>query len=94
MQCALDASPVVAGELADTPDHVVEVGLADLCVAQRKLAIGIACLRQPAQIHDYLEECVRPISLMKRVLDCWWQDVKEYVQIVSDFLLSQNRIYL
>ena len=31
---------------------------------------------------------------MERVLDSRWQDVKENVQIVGDFLLGQNRIYL
>ena len=94
VQCSLDACPVVAGELADAPDHIVEIGLADLSVAQRKFAVGITCLRQPAQIHNHLEQCVCPIGFMERVLDSRWQDVKEYVQIVGDFLLGQDRIYL
>ena len=55
MQRALDAGAVVAGELPDAGDDVVQVLLADLALAEDHLSFGVAGLRLAAQV-----QLVRP----------------------------------
>ena len=58
VQRALDAGAVVFAELADARDHVIDVALGYLALAEHDLAVGEARLRQPAEVHDDLQQLV------------------------------------
>jgi hypothetical protein len=51
----LDPRPVVVAEDADVLDDVGDVGLVDLSLEQRHLAVGEARLRPAAQVEDDLD---------------------------------------
>ena len=52
----LDAGPVVVAERPDVLDDVADVGLRDLALQERDLAVGEARLGPPAEIEDHLDQ--------------------------------------
>ena len=56
MQRARDASAVILAEHADAVDHIVDIVLRNLVIAQEPLMATIARFGQPAQIHNNFEQ--------------------------------------
>ena len=56
VQCACEAGAVIAAEGSYQACDVLDIGIGYLVVANKYLAARKACFRQPAEVHDYLQQ--------------------------------------
>jgi len=87
----LDAGPIVVAEGADVVDHVLDVGLADLAIEERHLAVDEARLGSPAEVHDDLDQLRRIGQVADRREDVGRKSVEEQTQVVDRFASAVRR---
>ena len=74
MQGAFDAGAVVGAEVADVVDDVLQVVTGGLFWAEADFAVGEACFRQTAQVHDDFDQITGPAEFLQRGANALRQD--------------------
>ncbi len=87
MERALDACPIVGGELSDALDNVIQLLPGNLLVAQSHLVSDKASFGEAAQVEDHLQQFVAAIGLSHCLFEMRRQDGQQGIQIVSNTLL-------
>ena len=85
MKGVVDAGPVIAGEFADARYHIIDVGLAYLPGVKDQLPVREAGLGEATQVEDYFQQFVMVGLLAERLTDIEREDLKQRIQIVSDY---------
>ncbi len=83
MQRAFNARAVVARELADARDYIIQVVLADFPIAQHKLMVDETRLGHPTQVHDDLEKIVSLVGGTQSPFDLRRQHLQQSIEIVG-----------
>ncbi len=92
MQCALYASTVVRGKLADPFDHKGDIVLVDLFATDEDLSSWKACLRGRSEVDDDLQQVINLCLFTQGLAYVVRQHIKECVQIIR-YYLSQTFPY-
>ena len=83
MERPLDPRAVVAAELADPRDDVREVLGGHLTLRQDLLAAGEPRLRDPAHVHDDLEQAVQVLERAHPLTEVRGKGVEDRVEVVT-----------
>ena len=90
VQCALDAGAIVAAELADAVDDVVDIFVRHFPLAQNHVTAGEACLGCTPEVHDYLDKVTMFINCVYSLTDARRQDREQRFYIIRNCLLYHD----
>ena len=92
MQRPLDPGPVVPAKDAHPVEHIVQVVLGHLVVAQDDLALAEAGLGEPADIHDHLQQVAQVARLAQRFGQAGRQGRQQGLQVIGDLFLHDRQV--
>jgi hypothetical protein len=84
VQGALYARTVVIAEIADSTDHMIDLGFGDFLLTQLYLPIHKARLGPAAQVQYDLQQILTTVSSLERSSDGRRQHGNQRVQIICD----------